>query len=92
MAICPGEVRARLNGGGIAPHIRRVFAGAHPCRHAARKAVGISRERRIKRAVIGGLIADDVDNAASRARALCRFASPFAGPARNAAAWPQACL
>jgi len=67
----------RLNGiGGIAPHIRGVLAGAYPCRHAARKAVGISRERRIKRAVIGGLIADDVDNAASRAPRVVQVREP----------------
>ena len=73
----PRRGACRLHGiGGVAADVRRMFAGAHPRGHAAREAVGVCRQRRIKRAVIGGLIADDVDDAAVRPARVVQVGKP----------------
>ena len=60
VAICPGEVRAACTAtAASAPTVRDVHRGAHPAGDAARPALGVRGQRRVERAVIGGLIADE---------------------------------
>ena len=66
--------------GGIGAHGGRRRGGAHPGGDAARPALGVGGQRRIVRAVIGRLVADDVDDGRWARRALCRLARPFARP------------
>jgi len=54
---------------GIRADGRRMRGGASPDRYGTRPAFGIGSQRRIERAVIRGLVADDVDD--RRLRAAC---------------------
>ena len=53
--------------GGIGAHGRRRGGGAHPGRGAARPALGVGGQRRVIRAVVGRLVAHDVDDRRLRA-------------------------
>src|SRR6218665_1917720 len=50
----------------VAPDIAGRGAGAHPGRDSARQAIGVGSQRRIERAMVGGLVPDEVDDAAVR--------------------------
>ena len=68
VAICPGGVRAACTAtAASAPTVAGRGGGAHPGRDAARPALGVGGQRRVVRAVVGRLVADDVDDRRLRA-------------------------
>ena len=52
---------------GVGAHLLGLGRGAHPGGDAARPAFGVGGQRRVVGAVVGGLVADDVDDAAAGA-------------------------
>ena len=77
---------------GIHPHGRDRLHHARPGRDAARPALGIRGQRRVERAVIGRLVADDVDDRGERRGGRCAdWRGRWRGPGRNAAASRRAC-
>ena len=66
--------------------------GAHPGGGAARPAFGIGGQRRVVRAVIGRLVADDVDDRRLRAAGVVQIGQTVRqARVRNAAVSPPAC-
>ena len=93
VAICPGEVRAVCTAtAASAPTVADGGRGAHPGGDAARPALGIRGQRRVERAVIGGLVADDVDDRrVARGGRCAGWPGRWPGRGRNAAASRPAC-
>ena len=84
MAICPGWVRAACTAhGGIGAHRGGRGGGAHPGRGAARPALGVGGQRRVVRAVVGRLVAHDVDDRRLRAAGVVQVGEAV-GEARAA--------
>ena len=89
----PGAVRAACTAAAASrADLARPLRGAHPGRDAARPAFGVRGQRRVERAVIGRLVADDVDDAGAGAPRVVQVGQPVReARARNAAAWRRAC-
>ena len=72
VATWPGDVRAACTAAAAsAPDRPRPRRRAHPGGDAARPALGVGGQRRVERAVVGGLVADDVDDAACARGGRC---------------------